>query len=750
MTRTLYISYRPLRIGFLIRGGSADDLVGAARTNTFLWGGRYNPIIATDDLVAARRLIADFRVDLLHPVTEHADGAQLIAEHEYLAWPREIGSLFAPRGPDNEIEPTVLDIQPALVDSWERTMRHRENSRFRTFTWDEGDELATLFTVWFGQFDGDLGEYYRTVYENRVRAIAAVPRETDFGQHELFGPLAVTGADLEPDLLERTRLGVVVGDPANVAHLTAFWNLRAGGYRVDFYTGDEVLDRGLARHVRNHISRYAERSPYERHIHVFSFGGDELPDGLAAMLGDEAGPLRHDGLHAAWGYREPPALFRTDSHDVFASEDEDGGDRRLIHLPLGEKPFPHARLDLTTQQWVVSVGAPAEGPLEDTLHLPYLPKLNDAYERVTPMIHDVRVEHERIGLIAPAGHNRLLLQPLPATQLISDVFQLAGLTAARSSSGHRAHQIINQLGHLQRCRVFRLPGVRKLVSSRDAHLGVRGGVAVQTINEGFAAAGRFYVSGEHLDTTRKVFRFLLARRVFLASYELECPNCRLASLYSPRALEDDVGCPKCGTTFLLAPAIDRDQWRYQLSGLLGQPEQHVLEEDREERPPEAVGVLLTLVWLHDADVGDDLLLDTNYEIRGEGINGEIDIVAIERRRDGEVSVLLGECRTGGRFSDDDIEKMHAVAERLRAAGVGCHLLFATLRGELSADEIGLFRALRDREQIGDHVLPRPPIIVTRPDLELGDFARRDELEQYYHGELANAAAASNVLYLGGD
>src|SRR5438093_462171 len=114
-TRTLYISYRPFRVAHLVRGNSREDLVGAVRANTFLWGGRYNPIIAANDANAARRLIADFRVDVLHPVAQDPQIEQLVAEHEYLAWPLELEGLLAPRGPENEIEPTVLDIEPALI-----------------------------------------------------------------------------------------------------------------------------------------------------------------------------------------------------------------------------------------------------------------------------------------------------------------------------------------------------------------------------------------------------------------------------------------------------------------------------------------------------------------------------------------------------------------------------------------------------------------------------------------------------------
>jgi hypothetical protein len=84
-------------------------VVAAARLNTFLWGGRYNPIIAVaESLDDARRAIAEFRVDVLHLVVETEQIMQLIAEHHHLAWPRNMAGLLAPRGPENQIGPTFV------------------------------------------------------------------------------------------------------------------------------------------------------------------------------------------------------------------------------------------------------------------------------------------------------------------------------------------------------------------------------------------------------------------------------------------------------------------------------------------------------------------------------------------------------------------------------------------------------------------------------------------------------------------
>lgn len=62
------ISYRPLRIGWVIQAGDLAGFRTAVRYSHALWGGRFNPVIIADRKGEARRLVDLFRVDLLVPV----------------------------------------------------------------------------------------------------------------------------------------------------------------------------------------------------------------------------------------------------------------------------------------------------------------------------------------------------------------------------------------------------------------------------------------------------------------------------------------------------------------------------------------------------------------------------------------------------------------------------------------------------------------------------------------------------------
>lgn len=91
------VRYRPLRGGFLVPGGSIDDLVKAAGLATLLWGGIYCPIIPVSaDAKVAQQLIDLFNVDVLFPLVESPEINQIVEANRFLSFmhPYEMGLLF--------------------------------------------------------------------------------------------------------------------------------------------------------------------------------------------------------------------------------------------------------------------------------------------------------------------------------------------------------------------------------------------------------------------------------------------------------------------------------------------------------------------------------------------------------------------------------------------------------------------------------------------------------------------------------
>src|SRR5271166_3164677 len=93
----IWLTYRPVRIGWVVEGGNVSQLVTAASWSTCLWGGRFNPIIPLDDVELANNLIATFGVDVLIPIAACEATSAFTARYPHLHMNLAEGGIFADR-----------------------------------------------------------------------------------------------------------------------------------------------------------------------------------------------------------------------------------------------------------------------------------------------------------------------------------------------------------------------------------------------------------------------------------------------------------------------------------------------------------------------------------------------------------------------------------------------------------------------------------------------------------------------------
>src|SRR5260370_26862844 len=91
----IWLTYRPVRIGWLVEGGNVSQLATAASWSTCLWGGRFDPIIPMDDVELANNLIATFGVDVLIPIAASEATSAFIAKYPHLYMDLSRPGLFA-------------------------------------------------------------------------------------------------------------------------------------------------------------------------------------------------------------------------------------------------------------------------------------------------------------------------------------------------------------------------------------------------------------------------------------------------------------------------------------------------------------------------------------------------------------------------------------------------------------------------------------------------------------------------------
>ena len=105
--------------------------------------------------------------------------------------------------------------------------------------------------------------------------------------------------------------------------------------------------------------------------------------------------------------------------------------------------------------------------------------------------------------------------------MIERIFNLAGIKADISQAGLLAKQIIKRMREdspLEACRVFKITGVRKLISSIKASESIEWNHAIKTIGENnFNKFKKLYIESRKTPelTPANVFNFLLKKKIFI-------------------------------------------------------------------------------------------------------------------------------------------------------------------------------------------------------------------------------------------
>jgi hypothetical protein len=302
--------------------------------------------------------------------------------------------------------------------------------------------------------------------------------------------------------------------------------------------------------------------------------------------------------------------------------------------------------------------------------------------------HDeVRPVAGGLGIVVSATEENLQIPALSKSALFEKMFELVGIRAERSQPGIIAENLIRQLGGLQGCRVFKIPGVRELITKYKSTESFTSSEAKRILFEkDFNSHRDLYIkrrrTGTQL-TVDNVFTYLLERKVFRAGLELRCPNCQLKFWKHIDDCETMIACDYCGTTFDMTLQLrDRGDWRYRRSGLFG----------REDHQQGAITVVLSLQQLETSLHEYPLTYSTGLNLqdtRGRLGKCEVDFLIITENRDG-VQVGLSECKTNQEITAVDVSNLSQVADALGELDVQPFLIFCKT-GTFSETEIGLLK-----------------------------------------------------------
>ena len=712
------ICYRPLRIGWVIKSGDIGAFRQAVKLSHTLWGGRFNPILIADREDEARRLVELFRVDLLLPVGDTDEVKTFAKKFPHLINPFFHDSIFVGSAND-EKRAQLLDIQNALEHLRDKPEWKAINDKgVRVYCWQADDPLADVFLTQFGAYPSadEIGIDYR-------KLVAQTFEITEFA----LDPASPVPADIldHPGIsfLSRHALerhygaragwdspGFFVGDASNLDDLVCHWNLRAADIALWFvdpaHLGrftDMIPAWGKA--MRQSV---AHRHEWDRRVAAWT-RREDIDEVKQAFEGMEL-TVCPVSEHSWNGRNVRPPMMSFDQVSVLGVFGRERGQPK-VSFALSDKPFCGDTW-FHTQHLVASVTfiGGLYGDEQHTFSPPYIPELNEFYARTMHFQYNrLRIESERIGIVIHAADSDAGLNALSVADLVDRIFGMGGYSTKLSNGGLITRQLISRLGGLQGARVFKIPGVRRLLRTHGPAASFTKDGAVQLIGKKdpdnpdakFSDHLDLHIEQRPAGTKLKpddVFGHLVEKGLFRIGADLTCPGCRMASWVAIDALRQRIVCDLCGHEHDATRQLISGVWHYRRSGVLG----------AERNAQGAVPVALTLQQL-ETNLGGGLrdgVYSASLDLTKKGHSHnecEVDFVwVIPRPYPRKTVIILGECKDQGPIRLDefarDIENLRRVADALPRKRFKKFILLAKLN-PFTPEEIERAKTLNTEHQL---------------------------------------------------
>jgi len=648
-----------------------DDIRRALRISHTLWGGRYNPLIPVGDATFAKQLVEVFRVDVLYPSSEDRDLDGFVRSFPHLPWPHLHRDFFVAGSRGKRA--TFLDIQHPVRHLYEEYVKKVASPTVSAvlFEWDPNDPLADVLLANFGSYPSpdESGLDYGKLLERHLSGQKIALTTRDPVKEDAYKLL--TPSRLTEYLLLRDRSpgwdipGVYVGSASNFSDIVNLWNLRAADIDLIFY---DLAYAERLRPLRDaYLAALRKRPPirptWRDGISIWSKSRHDDFD--VSQFGPHV--LRHHAEPSIWnGLNITPPLMHFTGKSVLGSVTDDDSTPTLS-FQLPDKPFLD-EVQFHLQHVVVSID-----PLLDiskneqwTWKTPYVPELNEYYGREYHFVwSEARAELDGLGIITELTRDHLTLRGLSRQSLIQKIFEVAGIKAEPSQPGLVARRLIQQMGGVQGCRVFKIAGVRRLIGKYSPSQSFVRSAAIQIIGENDPQTGKpNFEAYESLCIEPRsdgrlrpedAFTYLVKRGVFRVGLKFACPNCNLDFWLSLDDVATQVACEYCGNDFNVTPQLRDRDWAYRRSGLFG----------RDDHQQGAIPVALTLQQLDTTLSMRSMIYVTGLELKPgtAAIDScEMDLTVITQGFDGRVQVTIGECKAGGEISERDVENLRKVAD----------------------------------------------------------------------------------------
>lgn len=700
-TLSVQVKYRPLRIGFCVEAGDFDGLRKAVRLTNVFWGGCFNPIIPINNEKLAKQLISVFRVDFLYPVSNTNNVENFIKKFDYLPYPFFYEKLF-PKLRNSIRSSVILDVYHAIGAIYENHFKnvHEPKIKVRIYKWEENDILKDIFLMNFGDYPEEeiLPIDYLDMLKKNLNAQEikiSSNQEHPVCFLEELTPLSITQFQLIPHYSIRNywqHNGLYIGNCSDFEDLVSYWNLRAAGVEVLFYDPDrfERFEPLKNFYLSKMLSLPIDPEREKNRVGLW-LKPQQTDKDYSAFCAEPTVCFVNEGI---WnGLNIKPLYFYFFEKSVLGTLHESEG-KTSLSFQLPENPF-YKKSVLNGQNFIVSVNAGSIGSISndnETLRIPYIPELNTFYENGF-FGKKIRIEPYGIGFIKSINSSALTIYAVNVIYLVNQIFGMKKISVTLSQSGIICKNLIQQMGGLSACRVFRISGLRniikkKKVSESSTRSGIIESIRQQNSNEvKFKKYEDLFIEPREFHKKLKpddVLTFLLKKKVFMAGLEFKCPNCRLDFWLSLDELKNEISCEYCMKRFNANIQLKDRDWRYRRSGLLG----------KDNNQEGALPVIIMLEQIIFSTFGEGYLYITAAELKSSdhGINCETDFIILGKTtREGRIQIVIGECKNEEEISFDDIENLMKVASILNE-NFDVYIIFSKLT-KFTQSELSDFKRL---------------------------------------------------------
>jgi hypothetical protein len=747
------VSFRPVRIGFLIPPDNLGLVSRVAQLSTCLWGGRYNVMIPFFEaggqrwvppyqneggLNVARGYVNFFEPDtLVESSPGMAERLGWHSENWTFGLPRVVSlGQFYERNIRGRVEfvggVDILEVMQHLYDDgYKYERRHK-----RPFAVVDNVDGNAFFDVVGGRYPSDeaLADIPRAYVQ--VFSAETLPASSDtamkFFKEGYAGPLWIVRHGLEESLGRGFHSeSFYVFDPTDAGDVIDYWNYRLIAGRVipinlEWFVHHKDFIREHILRVHRPIPGNPSGTKFHTAVKFASSISDATANELMRKhldgLPDTSFFLSRDPL--VWqkigrGRRRRETKILATSKAI--SFDEEIGPEGYVRLPAPSPTFLNVTGRYTEERWV-NVIMPTRSTRGDdpaivypsNLWAPDFPRLGAS--------ENLRIGRE--GWVLQQEHTigYSLLRPQDGREAITSWLKTQGIEAQPSEEGQVAAQVIAAAGGLRAVGMF---ADRKTIDLLSEMAESR----VDLCRSGKRVATTTPDRSKHINTVRQHFDerskrsfgywngldYFLKRSVFRAGLRVQCPVCAYRNWFDLDAISYSPTCTRCLNQFefLQTPEHLHDvNWFYRVVGPFAAPDY--------ARGGYAVALTLRCIagGFHDSE------MTWTTGLKLQPMNSELDFAAWHRpermlneERD-EPLLVIGEAKSFGKnaIGEDDVSHLRSVANCFP----GAIMIVSSLReiSDYTADELQRLRdlALWGRREIYQGQPRNPLVILTATEL----------------------------------